>query len=77
MVASRMDVGSNEPSLTDVFRPFSVSNPLRGCNSDLAHYSNTPILHHSAGRFEDEDENEAPCEAGSWWRGVPGVETPG
>src|SRR5258708_34963473 len=29
-------------------RPSSIPNPLRGCNSDLAQYSNTPILHHSA-----------------------------
>jgi hypothetical protein len=29
-------------------RPFSTSNPLRGCNSDFAQYSHTPILHHSA-----------------------------
>jgi hypothetical protein len=38
--------------------------PLRGCNSDLAQYSNTPSLR--AAGFEDEDddedENEAPCE---------------
>jgi hypothetical protein len=26
----------------------SIPNPLRGCNSDLAQYSNTPTLHHSA-----------------------------
>jgi hypothetical protein len=32
--------------------------PLRGCNSDLAQYSNTPSLR--ATGFEDEDENEAP-----------------
>ncbi len=36
--------------------------PLRGCNSDLAQYSNTPSLR--AAGFEDddedEDENEAP-----------------
>jgi methylglyoxal synthase len=25
-----------------------IFNPLRGCNSDLAQYSNTPALHHSA-----------------------------
>ena len=29
--------------------PPSIPNPLRGCNSNLAHYSNTTILHHSAG----------------------------
>ena len=28
--------------------PFSISKPLRGCNSDLAQCSNTPVLHHSA-----------------------------
>jgi hypothetical protein len=27
-----------------VGRPFGASNPLRGCNSDLAQYSHTPIL---------------------------------
>jgi hypothetical protein len=25
----------------------SGSNPIRGCNSDLAQYSHTPIFHHS------------------------------
>src|SRR5260370_14977207 len=29
-------------------RPSSIPNPRRGCNSYLAKYSNTPILHHSA-----------------------------
>jgi hypothetical protein len=38
--------------------PFSISNPLRGWNSDLAQYSKTPSLR--AAGFEDEDENEAP-----------------
>jgi len=51
---------------TPVCRPFSTPNPLRGSNSDLAQYSNTPALR--AARFEDEDddedENEAPCEGG-------------
>jgi hypothetical protein len=28
--------------------PFSIPNPLRECNSDLAQYSTTPTLHHSA-----------------------------
>jgi hypothetical protein len=38
---------------------------LRGCNSDLAQYSNTPKFQYSntpslrAAGFEDEDENEA------------------
>ncbi len=27
--------------------PLQHPYPLRGCNSDLAQYSNTPILHHS------------------------------
>jgi len=27
-----------------ICRPFSSSNPLRGCNTDLAQYSHTPIL---------------------------------
>jgi hypothetical protein len=46
----------------------STSNPLRGCNSDLAQYSNTPARNASrsdaggpslrlAG-FEDEDEDD-------------------
>jgi hypothetical protein len=26
------------------YRPFRTSNPLRGCNSDLAQYSHTPVL---------------------------------
>src|SRR5258708_1472859 len=29
-------------------RPSSSPTPLLGCNTDLAQYSNTPILHHSA-----------------------------
>jgi len=29
-------------------RLVSTLNPLRGCDSDLAQYSNTPALHHSA-----------------------------
>jgi hypothetical protein len=37
-----------------------IFNPLRGCNSDLAQYSNTPALRVAG--FEDEDENEAPGE---------------
>ncbi len=49
---------------TNVDAPEGISNPLRGCNSDLAQYSNTPSLR--AAGFEDEDddedENEAPCE---------------
>jgi hypothetical protein len=43
----------------------SNPNPLCGCNSDLAQYSNTPSLRVAG--FEDEDddegENEAPGEA--------------
>ena len=35
------------------YRPFSIPNSLRGCNSDLAQYSNTPSLR--AAGFEDED----------------------
>jgi hypothetical protein len=33
----------NEPLTTNIFRPFSNSNPLRGCNSDRAQYSKTPL----------------------------------
>ncbi len=54
--------------------PLRHPYPLRGCNSDLAQYSNTPARNASrsdaggpslrAARFEDEgddeDENEAP-----------------
>jgi len=29
-------------------RLVSIFNPLRGCNSNLAQYSKTPALHHSA-----------------------------
>ena len=35
-------------------RPFSILNPLRGCNSDSAQYANTP----SPRFFEDEDDDE-------------------
>jgi len=28
--------------------PVSIPNPLSGCNSDSAQYSNTRLLHHSA-----------------------------
>jgi len=31
-----------------LYRPFSTPKPVRGSNSDLAQYSNTPALHHSA-----------------------------
>jgi hypothetical protein len=37
-------------------RPESISNPLRGSNSDLAQYSNTPSLRVAG--FEDEDDDE-------------------
>jgi hypothetical protein len=37
-----------------IFRPFSILNPLRGCNSDSAQYANTP----SPRFFEDEDDDE-------------------
>jgi hypothetical protein len=36
------------------YRPFSILNPLRGCNSDSAQYANTP----SSRFFEDEDDDE-------------------
>jgi hypothetical protein len=36
--------------------PYSLPNPLRGCNSDLAQYSDTPSLRVTG--FEDEDEDE-------------------
>jgi hypothetical protein len=36
-----------------------TSNPLRGCSSDLAQYSNNPALRVAG--FQDEDENEVPC----------------
>ena len=57
----------NEMSERISCRPFSIPNPLGGCNSDLAQYSITPSLR--AAGFEDgdeeEDENEAPGEGGS------------
>jgi hypothetical protein len=31
-----------------LYLPFSIPNPQRRCDSDLAQYSHTPILHHSA-----------------------------
>jgi hypothetical protein len=34
--------------MPELNRPMSIPNPLGGCNSDFAHYSPTPILHHSA-----------------------------
>jgi hypothetical protein len=40
--------------------PESISNPLRGSNSDFAQYSITPSLRVAG--FEDEDENQAPHE---------------
>ncbi|MFY9983926.1 MAG: hypothetical protein WAK31_04165 [Chthoniobacterales bacterium] len=52
------------PSGRDLFRTFSIRNPLRGVLLRLG-----AVLQHSItprGRFEDEDddedENEAPCE---------------
>ena len=46
------------------FRPFSTPNPLRGCNTDSAQYSNnsatpTPFFEDDD---EDEDDFDAPCE---------------
>jgi hypothetical protein len=51
---------SSADALNRFDRSFSTSNPLRGCNSDLAQYSITPTLRVAG--FEDEDENEAPSE---------------
>jgi hypothetical protein len=42
-------------------RLVSTFDPLRGCDSDRAQYSNTPSLR--AAGLEDEDEYEAPCGA--------------
>jgi hypothetical protein len=39
-------------------RPFGIPNPLGGCNSDLAQYSNTPTLRAAGFEDEDDDENE-------------------
>ena len=39
----------NEMFAPNIYRSFSTSNPAtEGCNSDLAPYSLTPILHYSA-----------------------------
>jgi len=49
--ASRLNLGlanAMDANSLLVGRPFSTPNPLRGSNSDLAQYSNTPALHHSA-----------------------------
>jgi hypothetical protein len=61
------------------FRPFSIPNPLRGCNSDSAQYSNTPLLHHSAWPDSKDDyeyENESSCEGGPFFLTFPGVKNP-
>ena len=56
-------------------RPERAPDPAdAGCNSKLAQYSNTPILHNSAWpdfEDEDEDENEAPHE----WHQIAFVRT--
>jgi hypothetical protein len=53
---------NNGTSTPNVFRRFSTSNPAaEGCNSDLAQYSHTPVLHLSARagiEHEDDDEDE-------------------
>jgi len=41
---------------THSYCPFGIPDPLRGCNSDLAQYSNTPSLR--AAGFDDEDDDE-------------------
>jgi hypothetical protein len=40
--------------------PESGANPLRGSNSDLAQYSNTPSLRVAGFEDEDDDEDEIP-----------------
>jgi len=44
-------------------RAISTSNPLRGCNSDFAQYSNTPSLRAAGFEDEDDDEDSLPDEA--------------
>jgi hypothetical protein len=48
-----------------IYRPFSISNPLRGCNSDLAQYIDTsptqPTFEHED---EHEDDFDAPLQGG-------------
>jgi hypothetical protein len=50
-------MSSTSTSNTSVGCPFSTSNPLRGCNSDLAQYANIPSLR-AAGFEDDDDEND-------------------
>ena len=42
-------------------------------------HSTTPSLRVAGfeDEYDDEYENKAPCEGGSWWWGVPGVNPPG
>jgi hypothetical protein len=48
----------NNCELGGAIFPKSASDPLGGCNSDRAQYSNTPSLR-MPGVEEDDDENEA------------------
>jgi len=59
---------------TTLYRPFSTPNPLRGCNSDLAQYSNTPALHHSA-RPDSRTRTRTKrlVRAGAVWADNPGL----
>ena len=72
---------NREPDLRlTICRPFSISNPLRGCNSDLAQCSNTPVLHHSAwpdSRTTTSTRTNRLVRACSWVGFIPGVKTPG
>src|SRR5260370_10808666 len=63
---------------TNVDAPEGISNPLRGCNSDVTQYSNTPTLHHSARpdsrtRTTTRMRTKRLVRAGHFWDVFPGL----
>jgi hypothetical protein len=60
---------------TTLYRPFSTSNPAAaGCNSDFAHYSHNPILHHSAcPDSRTRTSTKRLVRATSFWGAKPGL----
>jgi len=68
----KKNVGEVGSTRTILMRLVSIFNPLRGCNSNLAQYSNTPALHHSAWP-DSRTRTKRLVRAGSWCGCLPGV----
>jgi hypothetical protein len=63
----------NEAFIPNIFRPFSIPNPHPRVQFGLG----AGLEHAGQPKFEDEDDDEAPCEGGSSCGCVPAVKTPG